>query len=112
MTTENSASKTNGKKKSDADKPNGKPDAAAAAAAVESDADKARAARRAALVQNGRALYACMQDAGFTRDIVIELGESGKAGKAWEELEPAVMKVLMRIGLKFKPVRVPDAPTA
>ncbi len=102
MTTEKQTSKANSKGD------NGK----APAKPTDADREAAKKARSVAIRQNGAALYALLKDAGFTRDSYIELGESVKAGKKWDELHAVVMRILMVIGRDFKPEPVPDELTA
>ncbi len=102
------------------EKPNGKnskkeakaePKTEAKADTAADQADAAELKRKEAIRDNARALYkTIIESADFSKDSFIELGESVRARKPWDQLHPAVMKCLMRIGRDLKLEPIPDAP--
>ncbi len=56
--------------------------------------------RTSKILKRGRRLYQLFKKAGFTRDSFIELGESVKADKSFQELHPVVAKLILKIAAK------------
>lgn len=66
---------------------------------AEEEAKKAE--RTAKILAEGKRLYRHFSEAGFKRDSFIELGESIKAGKTFEQLHPVVARLILRVGAKL-----------
>lgn len=61
------------------------------------DLSEKKKQRTAAILKESKRLYKHFSEVGFTRDSFIELGESVKASKPFEQLHPVVAKLIMKV---------------